>query len=87
MPDKDFQNEVLQQLGIISGKQDMMHEELRSQQGDIKELKTEATKALESAKSAHHRIDDFKSDIKKDAVIIGGIVAFFVSLMMKYFIR
>jgi hypothetical protein len=57
MSEHDFQSEVLQQLGNIEGKQDMIHEELRSQQNDIKGLRTDATKALESAKSAHHRIN------------------------------
>jgi|GEM_PF-2717372 len=57
MDERDFQSEVLQKLGKIEGKQDMMHEELRSQQEDIKGLRADATKALESAKSAHRRIN------------------------------
>ena len=57
MGEYDFQHEVLQKLGAIEGKQDMMHEELRSQQDDLKGLRIDATKALDSAKSAHHRIN------------------------------
>lgn len=57
MGEYDFQNEVLHQLGEIQGTQKAMYDEIRTQQNDIKELKEGTTKALESAKSAHHRIN------------------------------
>ena len=74
MSEHDFQNEVLQQLGEIQGTQKSMYDEMRTQQSDIKEVRTTATKAIDSAKSAHHRINFIWGALGGVATVVGGIV-------------
>lgn len=57
MSEQEFQSKVLEELGAISAKQSIIYDEQRTQQLEIKELKEDVTKALESTKSAHHRIN------------------------------
>lgn len=74
MGEYDFQNEVLQQLGRIEAKQDTMYDELRTQQADIKELREDTTKALQSAKAAHHRINFIMAILGAMGTAVGYIV-------------
>lgn len=74
MSEHDFQNEVLQQLGEIQGTQKSMYDEMRTQQADIKEVRTTATKAMESAKSAHHRINFIYGILGAMGTAVGYIV-------------
>lgn len=80
MSENEFQGKVLNKLGSIEAKQDAMYDELRTHQTDIKELKEISTQALESAKSAHHRINTL--------YIVGGVVAsiitYFISLLQQH---
>ena len=74
MSERDFQSEVLQQLGRIEAKQDTMYDELRTQQADIKELREDTTKALQSAKAAHHRINFIMAILGAMGTAVGYIV-------------
>lgn len=80
MNEHDFESTVLRQLGSIEAKQNAMYDELRTHQEDIKDLKEMATKALESAKAAHHRINAL--------YVVGGlvasIIAYFLALLQQH---
>lgn len=80
MSEHDFQNEVLQQLGEIQGSQKAMYDEMRTQQSDIKEVRTTATKAMDSAKSAHHRINFIYG-------LLGGLGTVIVGIIVKIAFR
>ena len=88
MSEFDFQTEILSQqteiisrLSGIESKQDMMHEELRTLQDDVKNSASVANDALNSTKSAHKRIDG----IKTDAMLLGAVISFFVTIILKLF--
>ena len=74
MGEHDFQIEVLHQLGEISGIQKSMQDELRTQQTDIKKVQADATKAADSAKSAHHRINLIMMMLGAVAMVLIGII-------------
>lgn len=77
MSEFEFQKKVLEELGSISSKQSIFYDEQRTQQADIKELKENVTKALESTKSAHHRINTIFQ-------IIGGLATAVITLIIAY---
>lgn len=79
MGEHDFQTELLGRLSSMESKIDIMYEELRSLQADAKKSSVDATDALTSAKSAHKRIDG----IKTDAMLLGAVISFFVTLIFK----
>lgn len=57
MPSDEFQNNVLHELGEIKGLQRSMYDQMPLIQADLKSVKEDATRALDSAKSAHHRLN------------------------------
>jgi hypothetical protein len=81
MSEHDFQTEILSRLGSIESKQDIMYEELRSLQGDVKNSASVANDALNSTKSAHKRIDG----IKTDAMTLGAVISFCITIILKLF--
>ena len=79
MGEHDFQTELLGRLSSMESKIDIMYEELRSLQADAKKSSVDTTDALTSSKSAHKRIDG----IKTDAMLLGAVISFFVTLIFK----
>ena len=79
MGEHDFQTELLGRLSSMESKIDIMYEELRSLQADAKKSSVDTTDALTSAKSAHKRIDG----IKTDAMLLGAVISFFVTLIFR----
>ena len=79
MGEHDFQTELLGRLSSMESKIDIMYEELRSLQADARKSSVDTADALTSAKSAHKRIDG----IKTDAILLGAVISFFVTLIFK----
>ena len=71
--------EILQRLSRLEGKLDIMLEDREV----IAQAMATANEALQSSKSAHHRIDEVKSDVSwawRTAVgaVIGAIISFII---------
>ena len=79
----DFQQQVLSKLSAIEAKQEMFNDTQKEHTMSIKEIQKQAIEAIQSAKSAHHRIDG----IRKDATIIASLVGFFVTIVAKILIK
>jgi len=76
VPEKDFQQEVIDRLARIETKQDSTAETVKQNTTTINQHSIEITENKQSVKSAHHRIDG----IYATAGIIGGAVSFVVQL-------
>lgn len=61
MPREDFEREVLQRLSRIESRQDACTERHEC----LRDTERTAREALQSAKSAHHRIDNMSDDRKE----------------------
>jgi len=82
MPDET--NEILQRLARVETKLDMMLEdrEIAAQALRI------ANEALQSAKSAHHRIDEVRSDVTWAwRTAIGALITGAISIIIKFWGR
>lgn len=79
MGEHDFQTEVLDRLARIETQQTMMYDQFKSAQHDLDSVNDIASKAMHSTQSAHHRLNEIKTDV----LIIGGIISFFVTLIFR----
>jgi len=83
LPEKDFQQEVIDRLARIETKQDATAETVKLNTTTINQHSIDITENKQSLKSAHHRIDG----IFWGAGILGGaagtVVNFIVSVLSK----
>lgn len=76
MPSDEFQNSVLHELGEIKGLQHSMYDQMPVMQADLKTAREDAMKALDSAKSAHHRLN-----------LVYGVLGAVAAALLKVFVH
>ena len=86
--------DIRQQIGEVLGIQKMLLRQCEPRQTRLENVERISIQAMDSAKSAHHRVDEAKKNIdnvKKDiyymAATIAGVMAFFVNIISQYFFK
>ena len=89
-----FMCDIRQQMGEVLGIQKMLLRQCEPRQTRLEKVEKTSIQAMDSAKSAHHRVDEANKNIgnvKKDiyymAATIAGVMAFFVNIISQYFFK
>ncbi len=82
--DNDFERDMIDRTARIETKLDIILETQHKQQDKLDEVDERATEALQSTKSAHHRIDDMQVTAMKIAGAVSTVIGLLIGMAELY---
>ena len=82
--DNDFERDMIDRSARIETKLDIILETQHKQQDKLDEVDERATEALQSTKSAHHRIDEMRVTVIKIAGAVSTAIGLLIGFAQVY---